>query len=53
MNRIYFNIVISLLLLVGFSGCEQKKGTIQPLVVATMERPSGQEDKYNNKNGDI
>ena len=36
--------MISLLLLVGFSGCGQKKGTIQPLVVATMERPSGQED---------
>ena len=44
MNRIYFNLMISLLLLVGFSGCGQKKGTIQPLVVATMERPSGQED---------
>lgn len=43
MNRIFISLMITLLL-VGFSGCGQKKSTMHPLVVATPERPSGQED---------
>ena len=40
MNRIFISLMITLLL-VGFSGCGQKKSTMHPLVVATPERPSG------------
>ena len=43
MNRIFVSFII-ILLLAGFSGCKQKEGSLQPLVVAAPERPSGQED---------
>ncbi len=36
MNRIFISLMITLLL-VGFSGCGQKKSTMHPLVVATPE----------------
>lgn len=43
MNRIFVSLMITLLL-VGLSGCEQKKDARLPLRAATSERPPGQED---------
>lgn len=46
MNRIFISLMITLLL-VGFSGCGQKKSTMHPLVVATPDVLQGRRTSFN------